>query len=516
MAALMAATIFTFGLPAFTLGTAASLDHAASHEVTMTEELVIRYDGARFEVVSRRVMPVEFHAEEVMGTEFRFTLESWTGEVLHIGEFENPLERTVDRIGEDGLFISETISVPEATFTVQVPYFDQSAKLRVISSRQQELVSLETFLAAGESNSVPQYTTQTVINNGPSANRIDLVFLGDGYRSRDMSKFDQDIRNAADYLFKTTPFSEYKTYFNVHKVNVISKDAGIDRPSKGISKDTALDMTFDYYGVSEAVYTPLGSEYKVYQAAALVPQADFVVVLCNDRDFGGSSGPFKNIPVVTTNPLSLDLLVHELGHTLAFLADESDGSGQPPSREPSKVNVTMAKNIDGLKTAGKWDHWVTTGQPMPTPPELTGVGLFEGANGVSAGLYRPSNNCKMRSYNKPFCKVCSEQIIRRIYYMIRPIDSATPQVGAAKVQDTANGVINFSVSPMKPATHALTITWYVNGVAQEAQTTTFSLTTSSFAPGEHVITVEVKDTTPSVRRDPYNLLSKTQSWTVKI
>jgi hypothetical protein len=513
----MAALLFSFGLPIFNLGLTEAQHQSPAIEAPLTEELLIQYDGAQFHVVDRRLLPVEFRPVAAAGSEFGFTLESETGRVLFAGEFENPLERVADRLGEDGQFIGETITVPQTMFTVRVPYFDQSAKLRVSSpSRPQEQVSLETYYATGESNTSPKYTTQTVIQNGPSANRIDVVFLGDGYRVTDMRKYDQDVRNAANYLFKTQPFSDYKNYFNIHQVNVISEDSGIDKPSKGIFKDTALDMTFDYYGVHEAVYTALQSEYKVYRAAALVPQADIIVVLCNDREFGGSSGPLHNIPVVTTNPLSLDLLMHELGHSLAFLADESDGSGQPPYREPSKVNVTIQRDMTGLKNVGKWDHWVNDGQPLPTPPEIPGVGLFEGAYGVSGGMYRPSNNCKMRTINKPFCKVCSEQIIRRLYYMIRPIESASPQVGNATLQDGGSSELTFTVTPMKPVNQTLSVTWYIDGVAQPERGTTFSVPAGSLSKGEHIVSVVVKDTTPSVRRDTYNLLSGRQSWTIKI
>jgi hypothetical protein len=55
----------------------------------------------------------------------------------------------------------------------------------------------------------------------------------------------------------------------------------------------------------------------------------------NDTTYGGSGGAFA---VLSRHPLSIEIALHEIGHTLGLLADEYDY--RPPacsnSFEPSK------------------------------------------------------------------------------------------------------------------------------------------------------------------------------------
>ena len=61
-----------------------------------------------------------------------------------------------------------------------------------------------------------------LINNGPSANRVDLVILGDGYRSSELSKFATDAQAFVDKFFLNTPFKEYAQSFNVWRLDTAS------------------------------------------------------------------------------------------------------------------------------------------------------------------------------------------------------------------------------------------------------------------------------------------------------
>ena len=59
-----------------------------------------------------------------------------------------------------------------------------------------------------------------VLNNGPSANRVDIVFAGDGYRAAEIdTTYVQHIDALADYLFTggmlTDPFGRYEKFFDV-------------------------------------------------------------------------------------------------------------------------------------------------------------------------------------------------------------------------------------------------------------------------------------------------------------
>ena len=55
---------------------------------------------------------------------------------------------------------------------------------------------------------------------GPSAKRIDVVVVGDGYTSGELSKFHSDVNLFLAGFFQEEPFREYQNYFNVRRIDV--------------------------------------------------------------------------------------------------------------------------------------------------------------------------------------------------------------------------------------------------------------------------------------------------------
>ncbi len=479
--------------------------------------LWVHYDGARFQLIGSQIRSQSALPRALptsLSRTFRFVLETEDGGALFAGQFDDPRLIHVDHVNEEGALHSETLLLPETIFSLRVPYAEGAVRLRISGDDFPTVtLPLDTPIEALDAlSALPNYTTQTVLRTGPSSNRLDIVFLGDGYRVTEMEKFDRDIRAFADHLLQTQPYAAYRHAINIHKVNVISRDSGIDRPSLGLYRDTALDMTFDFEGVPNAVYAPVESEYKIYRAAALVPEADLIVVLVNERDLGGSSGPLKNISVVTTHARGPELLLHELGHSFAFLADESDGPSAPPLREPTKANVTLERTREGLRQVGKWDYWIEEAIPAPTPESYSGVGIFEGGFGVSRGVFRPTRTCKMRALGQPFCPVCLEQHVLRLYFYIRPIEAVSPPLAA--IEAVSGDTLLFHVVPLQPSPGTLRIEWFVNGLPLDHHEASLPLPLGTLAPGQHTITVVVTDRTPFVRRDPTGLLSSRVSWTL--
>ena len=62
--------------------------------------------------------------------------------------------------------------------------------------------------------------------------------------------------------------------------------------------------------------------------------------------------------------------------------------------------------------------------PVPTNPadsEKYAVGLFEGGGYSAKGIYRPANDCRMRTNEYPaFCPVCQRAIQRVIDFYTKP------------------------------------------------------------------------------------------------
>ena len=71
----------------------------------------------------------------------------------------------------------------------------------------------------------------------------------------------------------------------------------------------------------------------------------------------------------------------------------------------------------------KWNQWIDAATPVPTFSTVNGVpGLYEGAAYCDTGLYRPTFDSKMRSLNRPFEAINTEQLLKRIYNLVDPID----------------------------------------------------------------------------------------------
>src|SRR5690606_16103767 len=62
---------------------------------------------------------------------------------------------------------------------------------------------------------------RTVVQNGPSDELYDMVFLGDGYTAADQAQFDQDVIAVVDHFRNTPdkfPYGAYFGLYNVHSV----------------------------------------------------------------------------------------------------------------------------------------------------------------------------------------------------------------------------------------------------------------------------------------------------------
>ena len=351
-----------------------------------------------------------------------------------------------------------------------------------------------------------QTATALVLNGDPS-NRIDLVILGDGYTADELEKFATDAARLRKDIFDEEPFREYKRYFNVWRVDVASIESGSDHPERDppVAKDTAFDSTYNCADIRRLICVDLS---KVEGALSNVPlvQRDFVLMIVNDEQRGGSGGTIA-VASVRRN----DVLLHELGHSMAALADEYASS--PPPKcindvEPFQVNVTMETDPALIK----WGAWIDVGTAIPTGSTENGVpGLYLGAKYCTEGLYRPTFSSKMRNSRRPFEQINEEQFVRTFYGTVSPIDAVEPSSTALSV--TAGEVTTFSVSAQQPSTYALDVSWTVDGVASGSGPS-FVYTTGSV--GEHTVTVVVSDPTSRVRNDPNMLLRDQRSWVITV
>ncbi len=304
----------------------------------------------------------------------------------------------------------------------------------------------------------------TLLENGPSETTVDLLILGDGYTAGEMPAFHDDARRLVDVLFSTPPFKERRKEFNVRAIDIASEDSGVDRPSDGVYRRTALGATYDIFGSERYLLTLDNAALR--EAAAQAPY-EFIEILINGEKYGGG-GIYNLFATCSTRSGSSPyVFLHEFGHHFAALADEYYTSEvaydtTTPIVEPWEPNITALLDPAALK----WKDLVDPKTPIPTPwakeeyekfsagvqarrkalrarhapeaemdalfrdelawsrPFLAGqehggeVGAFEGAGYRARGLYRPATDCIMFTRNPDrFCPVCSRAIGRVIDWL---------------------------------------------------------------------------------------------------
>ena len=302
----------------------------------------------------------------------------------------------------------------------------------------------------------------TVFVNGPAAEKVDLLVLGDGYTAAELPKFHGDVARLVGALFAQEPFKSRKKDFNVRAIDLPSGRTGINRPNAGVFHRTPLSAEYNIFDSERYVLT---LDNRALRDVAAAAPYEFIEILVNERTYGGG-GIFNDQATAAVDSAFAEyVFVHEFGHHFAALADEyytSDvayetGGGEKP--EPWEPNVTALHDPASLK----WRDLVSPATPIPTPwekeafekhsrvvqerrrdirkrnaPEaemdalfreqrdwdtkLLGsmaysgaVGAFEGASYEPRGLYRPQADCIMFTRDPVgFCRVCRRALSRII------------------------------------------------------------------------------------------------------
>ena len=235
---------------------------------------------------------------------------------------------------------------------------------------------------------------ETILSNGPTANRVDIVFIGDGFTQADLPTWPAVAVAGYERLFQYEPFIRYREYFNVHRVDVVSAESGVDNdPTQGVERDTALDMRFWCSNIERLLCVNTGSAAAM---AAFAPDVDQIAAVANSTKYGGAGSSSADIGTYSGfNGSSVEVFIHELGHSLGNLADEytyGAGSDTYTGSESAAANASILDFNAMNGSSEKWDRWL--GYDLP------GIGqhdCFEGCAYHSFGIYRPTNNSMMRS-----------------------------------------------------------------------------------------------------------------------
>jgi hypothetical protein len=388
--------------------------------------------------------------------------------------------------------------------------------------------------------------------HGNPANRVDILFMGDGYTQAQQSLYQSNINHIHDGFFNITPLGEYENYYNVNVLFTPSNESGTDYPTYNPScpgsdnpnccrdgemannpkNGTFVDTFYDgrYCGYHTFRLVMVNATTTFAQAGIHYPDWDSIFMILNDNGYGGSGG--DRLATMTFDSNVVSVAQHEFGHSFGDLADEYPGYFNYPSCSDKTNDPPCEANVTDENTRAKikWNPWILPSTPIPTNPGGYGpdfVGLFEGARYRPTGMYRPGEDCLMKYLHRPFCAVPSQAMVLRLYEGgwgepetgLRQIEPGTTLPEETVIELTHPANLTFSFELLQPVGGpASSVQWY-DGMSPipGANGTSFTFETKEDEPGEHLIRVVVKDTTDLVHPEMAgNALISMHSWTVKV
>lgn len=323
--------------------------------------------------------------------------------------------KTSDEAKTDFQYFEESVLIPwyNEMNTVVFSWRDKLNEWHV-----QKTVKLDYKAISENIVDIPMYPVKDFVIMGDPEQKLDILFIPEGYTNEEMDNFIIDCENSIDYIMKSSPFKEFPKSVNFRAVMAPSEESGTDFPQLDSLKNTLVNSTFNTFGTER--YLTTFSYHKVMDVANNAP-ADHVVILVNTEDYGGA-GFYNFYTIVAANNMYSDFLIlHEMGHGLSGLADEyytSDVAVQDFYSfevEPWEPNITTLVDF-----STKWDSLVSDTVPIPTPARIIYrklTGAFEGGGYSATGIYRPAYNCTMKSVvYDAFCEACKAAIRRTILW----------------------------------------------------------------------------------------------------
>ncbi|AXK31281.1 hypothetical protein DVA86_00100 [Streptomyces armeniacus] len=356
-----------------------------------------------------------------------------------------------------------------------------------------------------------------VVENGPTADKLDIAVIGDGYTEAELPQFHTDAKESWTELAGVEPYTTYQNLFNVWAIDAVSQDSGVSGdPDQGTVKNTALDSHFWCDNLERLLCVDTA---KVESYARNAPEADLVIVIANSAKYGGagyngvqSELGYDGIATHSGgNDQAGQIAIHETGHSLGKLADEyayEDSEYTGP--ETGDLNTTV-HTADELEQNGtKWARWLGE-----ATPDGGVIGAYEGAAYHTRGLFRPSEDSIMRTLGREFNLVGREAMIAGFHRHAPALASDTRTARALGSEDT----VTVRVPELTGDARQITLRWYLDGKEVErlrGDRTVRLADVVGSGGGSHRLTAKATDPTAAVRDPALRAdLTKSLTWRVE-
>ena len=308
----------------------------------------------------------------------------------------------------------------ENTFLLPYPLQPVEIEITLLDPRRNVRASMKHIVhpndvlieQKGNSHITPH---KYLLHNDSPEKCIDVAILAEGYTLQEIQTFYEDADIACKSIFDHEPFKSMKKRFNVVAVASPSTDSGVSVPRLNEWKHTAFGSHFSTFYSDR--YLTTSRVKAIHDALAGIPY-EHIIILANTEEYGG--GGIYNSYTLTTahHPMFRPVVVHEFGHSFGGLADEYFYDNDvmtdtyPLDIEPWEQNISTQVDF-----AAKWKDMLSENNPVPTPAEVSEnypTGVYEGGGYSAKGIFRPAENCRMRTNEYPaFCPVC-QRALRRI------------------------------------------------------------------------------------------------------
>lgn len=291
--------------------------------------------------------------------------------------------------------------------------------------------------AIGQDDDV-ELRLETIHENGPSSNRLNLVFAAEGFDARSLDQFDRVVTSLTRGLAGHPIFREYSNFVNLYRIAAASK-----RPWDGSGAGTVFgvrigthnkDLAVDWGAVEKRMPPSLPKNHVL---SILVQGAEAM------RAKGG--GRPRQGRMVTGSAWSVFL--HEMGHALGMLGDEYPDGGAVS--EELSINVSP------------------TGRDVPWAPLLAGsprgLGVFK-VPGIQRTFWKGEEECVMGQNLDDFGPICRWGVTMGILRHVRLIDETSPRAGGAVSSKETD---RLRAKFLHPKGHALRTRWVARKVGSE-------------------------------------------------
>lgn len=267
---------------------------------------------------------------------------------------------------------------------------------------------------------------------------IDIVFIGDGYDAKDISKgtFLTNAQKGYSSFFDLEPYNSYKEYFNVYAVTCQSDDSGIG------TVNTVIDTKFGSYFTQNRILPPAAGpcfEWAKKANPSMDLTKSLTILLMNTSCYEGVTMMYGDGSAIACCPVSTNaypydfrgIVQHEAGgHGFGKLGDEyiyhnafiqtcsCDCCDHPSGDNDTKSTYGRMKSKGWFKNLSMssdnklvpWSHLIYN------PDYSDYVDIYEGGYMHTRGVYRSEATSCMNN-NIPYYSAISRQaIVERIKY----------------------------------------------------------------------------------------------------